>query len=58
MPTSLRGIANKASSDKHHRFCNLFGLLTVAYLTPKGATLIFGALPHVPKSLSREEIAH
>jgi hypothetical protein len=32
MPTSLRGIANKASSDKHHRFRNLFGLLTVAFL--------------------------
>jgi RNA-directed DNA polymerase len=32
MPTSLRGIANKASSDKHHRFGNLFGLLTVAFL--------------------------
>lgn len=32
MPTSLRGIANKASSDKNHRFRNLFGLLTVAFL--------------------------
>lgn len=32
MPTSLRGIANKASSDEHHRFRNLFGLLTVAFL--------------------------
>jgi RNA-directed DNA polymerase len=32
MPTSLRGIANKASSDKHHRFRNLFGLLTVSFL--------------------------
>jgi RNA-directed DNA polymerase len=32
MPTSLRGIANKASSDKHHRFRNLFGLLTVVFL--------------------------
>jgi RNA-directed DNA polymerase len=32
MPTSLRGIANKASSDKNHRFCNLFGLLTVTFL--------------------------
>jgi RNA-directed DNA polymerase len=32
MPTSLRGIANKASSDKDHRFRNLFGLLTVAFL--------------------------
>lgn len=27
MQTSLRGIANKARSDKHHRFRNLFGLL-------------------------------
>lgn len=27
MPTSLRGIANKARSDKHHRFRNLFGML-------------------------------
>jgi group II intron reverse transcriptase/maturase len=27
MRTSLRGIANKARSDKHHRFRNLFGLL-------------------------------
>jgi group II intron reverse transcriptase/maturase len=32
MPTSLRGIANKASSDEHHRFRNLFGLLTVSFL--------------------------
>ena len=32
MPTSLRGIANKASTDKSHRFRNLFGLLTVAFL--------------------------
>jgi RNA-directed DNA polymerase len=32
MPTSLRGIANKASTDKNHRFRNLFGLLTVAFL--------------------------
>lgn len=32
MPTSLRGIAKKASSDKHHRFRNLFGLLTVTFL--------------------------
>jgi RNA-directed DNA polymerase len=32
MPTSLRGIANKASSDKHHRFRNLYGLLSVAFL--------------------------
>jgi RNA-directed DNA polymerase len=31
-PTSLRGIANKAASDKAHRFRNLFGLLTVGYL--------------------------
>ena len=31
-PTSLRGIANKAASDKAHRFQNLFGLLTVGYL--------------------------
>ena len=31
-PTSLRGIANKAASDKAHRFRNLFGLLTVDYL--------------------------
>lgn len=32
MPTSLRGIANRASSDKDHRFRNLFGLLTVMFL--------------------------
>ncbi|MFQ5641587.1 MAG: hypothetical protein ACE5IR_26735 [bacterium] len=31
-PTSLRGIANKAASDKAHRFRNLFGLLTVGFL--------------------------
>ena len=30
--TSLLGIANKAESDKAHRFRNLFGLLTVGYL--------------------------
>jgi group II intron reverse transcriptase/maturase len=31
-PTSLRGIANKAASDKGHRFRNLFGLLNVEFL--------------------------
>ncbi len=31
-PTSLRGIANKAASDKGHRFGNLFGMLTVGFL--------------------------
>jgi retron-type reverse transcriptase len=31
-PTSLRGIANKAATDKAHRFGNLFGLLTVEFL--------------------------
>ena len=31
-PTSLRGIANKAASDKAHRFRNLFGMLTVGFL--------------------------
>ena len=31
-PTSLQGIANKAASDKGHRFRNLFGVLTVGYL--------------------------
>jgi RNA-directed DNA polymerase len=30
--TSLRGIANKAASDRAHRFRNLFGLLTVGFL--------------------------
>ncbi len=30
--TSLLGIANKAATDKAHRFRNLFGLLTVEYL--------------------------
>jgi RNA-directed DNA polymerase len=32
MQTSLRGIANKATTDKTHRFRNLFGLLTVGFL--------------------------
>ena len=31
-PTSLQAIANKAASDKVHRFQNLFGLLSVGYL--------------------------
>ena len=31
-PTSLQGIANKAASDKAHRFRNLFGMLTVDFL--------------------------
>jgi hypothetical protein len=31
-PTSLQGIANKAASDKGHRFRNLFGLLSVEFL--------------------------
>jgi len=30
--TSLRAIANKAASEKAHRFRNLFGLLTVEFL--------------------------
>jgi RNA-directed DNA polymerase len=32
MQTSLQGIADKAKSDKRHRFRNLFGLLTVFFL--------------------------
>lgn len=32
MQTSLRGIANRAASDKTHRFQNLFGLLNVGFL--------------------------
>jgi len=31
-PTSLRAIANKAASDKVHRFRNLFGMLSVGFL--------------------------
>jgi group II intron reverse transcriptase/maturase len=31
-PTSLQAIANKAATDKAHRFGNLFGLLTVEFL--------------------------
>lgn len=31
-PTSLQGIANKAATDKAHRFRNLFGLLTEGFL--------------------------
>jgi len=31
-PTSLRGIANRAASDKAHRFQNLYGLLNVGFL--------------------------
>ena len=30
--TSLQAIANKAASDKVHRFQNLFGMLSVGYL--------------------------
>lgn len=30
--TSLRGIANKAASDKEYRFQNLFGMLTMGFL--------------------------
>jgi hypothetical protein len=32
MQTTWRGIANKASSDKGHRFRNLFGMVTVGFL--------------------------
>jgi len=32
MQTSLQGIANKAHSDKTHRFRNLFGMLNVLFL--------------------------
>jgi retron-type reverse transcriptase len=32
MHTSLQGRANKATSDKKHRFRNLFGMLTVLFL--------------------------
>ncbi len=31
-PTSLQAIANKAASEKTHRFGNLFGMLTVGFL--------------------------
>ncbi|MEJ2013785.1 MAG: group II intron reverse transcriptase/maturase [Anaerolineales bacterium] len=31
-PTSLQGIANRAASDKAHRFRNLFGMLSVGFL--------------------------
>jgi hypothetical protein len=30
--TSLQGIANRAASDKAHRFQNLFGMLNVGFL--------------------------
>jgi len=33
VPTSLRGIANRARESKHHRFRNLFGEVSVALLT-------------------------
>jgi retron-type reverse transcriptase len=32
MPTSLRGIANKAGQDRSHRFGNLINVLTVDFL--------------------------
>jgi RNA-directed DNA polymerase len=32
MPTSLRGIANQAKTDKRYRFTNLSQLLTYEYL--------------------------
>lgn len=32
MQTSLQGIADKAKSDKRHRFRNLFGLLNALFL--------------------------
>ena len=32
LPTSLRGIANRAQRDKKHRFRNLYGMLNAAFL--------------------------
>ena len=32
MPTSLQGIAEKAKSDRRHRFRNLFGMLTTEFI--------------------------
>ena len=32
MPTSLRGIANKAAQNRAYRFRNLFGLLNAGFL--------------------------
>ncbi|NKB65942.1 MAG: group II intron reverse transcriptase/maturase [Candidatus Latescibacteria bacterium] len=47
MPTSLRGIAEKAARDKTHRFGNLFGLLNPSFLLESWRDLNQRAAPGV-----------
>jgi len=47
MPTSLRGIAEKAARDSEHRFGNLFGLLNGSFLLESWHYLNKGAAPGV-----------
>jgi len=53
MPTSLRAIANKATTDKAHRFRNLFGLLTSGFLGWCWGFLNWRASPGVDRVSAR-----
>ena len=49
MPTSLRGIADKAARDQDHRFGNLFGLLNTSFLLDSWKHLNQRAAPGVDR---------
>ena len=49
MPTSLRGIAEKAARDQTHRFGNLFGLLNVSFIMDSWPFLNQQASPGVDR---------
>ena len=54
MPTSLRGIAEKAARDVEHRFGNLFGLLNPSFLLESWRSLNKRAAPGVDRVDARE----
>ena len=54
MQTSLRGIANKATSNKTYRFRNLFGLLRVGFLEWCWQFVNRGAAPGVDRVTARQ----
>jgi group II intron reverse transcriptase/maturase len=54
MPTSLRGIAEKAARDTKHRFGNLFGLLNPSFLVDSWRYLNKRAAPGLDRVDARE----
>lgn len=58
MQTSLQGIANKAKSDKKHRFRNLFGMLNEVFLWSCGPSLRKDAASGVDRVTAEEYPQH